>query len=264
MANAADVCHHPPSTPLLPNTPYAARVIELAAAVRLVSYLNHTTADPTGHPQAARGIIGADVAHHIVDREGILSQHTLAAQQLLDLLPGLVGRPGQYWVLAIPAPGRLSPLTGPPAFVRAALTAGVAAVRTGEVGLVPHSVGAAIQWEALPANPPSQLPTAYEAERELSETVLRTARELAELEVAAGTEPTGGAIELAPTAAPRQRAAALRAGRLWFAATGALETDGSSLSAYVADRRRFALREIQTAAAQALCVAVSQPPQHRV
>lgn len=234
-------------------------MIELAAAVRLVSYLNHSTADPNSHPQTARGIIGCDVAHHVVDREGLLSQHTWAAQQLLDLLPELTGRPGLHWTLALPAPGRLAPLTGPPALTRSALTAGVAALGTSGVALVPHSVGSAIQWEALPANPPSQLPTAYEVERELSETVLRTARELAELEVAAGTEPTGCAIELAPTATPRQRAAALRAGRLWYAATAALETAGSSLSVYVAERRRSALREIQAAAGQALCVAVSQP-----
>ena len=167
-------------------------------------------------------------------------------------------RPVGPWLLALPGPGRLAPLQGPPELVRAALATGLAVVATGGgLALVPHQVGPALQWEVLPAERPGAVPTAYEAERELSETVLRAARELTELDVAAGRRPQDASLELAPGYPPRQRVAADRAARLWLASTAALDSDGSSISVYEADRRRAALRSVREAAAQSLIAAVS-------
>ena len=56
---------------------------------------------------------------------------------------------------------------------------------------------------------------------------------------------------------PRQRVAADRAARLWMACSVALADDGTSISAYEADRRRAALRAVRDAAAQALVASVS-------
>ena len=107
----------------------------------------------------------------------------------------------------------------------------------GGLALVPHQVGPALQWEALPAHRPGSVPTSYEAERDLSETVLRVARELAGLEVAGGERPAETDVVLAPGYPPRQRVAADRAARLFTACSVALADDGGSISAYEADRR---------------------------
>jgi hypothetical protein len=177
---------------------------------------------------------------------------------LPEVFDELLAQPGRPWLLALPGPGRLAPLQGPPELVRAALAAGMAVVASGGgLALVPHQVGPAVQWELLPAERPGAVPTTYEAERELSETVLHAARELADLDVAGGRRPKDLAVELAPGYPPRQRVAADRAARLWLACSIALEGDGSSISVYEADRRRTALRSVREAAAQSLIAAVS-------
>ena len=138
------------------------------------------------------------------------------------------------------------------------LAAGVAVVAVeGGLALVPHRVGPAIQWLLLPAERPAAVPTAYEAERHLSETVLAAARELTDLDVAGGTRPKDTAIELAPGIPPRQRLAADRAARLWTACSAALDDDGGALSVYEVDRRRQALQAVRDAAGEALVAAVS-------
>ena len=230
----------------------------LLAAVRLVTYLNAAGLDPTLRERAPFAVQGPDLAHHVVDPQGLLGVDPWTAVPLAEVFDELLVRPVGPWLLALPGPGRLAPLQGPPELVRAALATGLAVVATGGgLALVPHQVGPALQWEVLPAERPGAVPTAYEAERELSETVLRAARELAELDVAGGRRPRDTALELAPGYPPRQRVAADRAARLWLACTAALDSDGSSISVYESDRRRAALRSVREAAAQALVASVS-------
>ncbi len=230
----------------------------LLAAVRLVSYLNAAGLDPALAERAPFAVQGPDLAHHVVDPQGLVGVDPWTAVPLPEVFDMLLAHPGRPWLLALPGPGRLAPLQGPPELVRAALATGLAVVATGGgLALVPHQVGPALQWEVLPAERPGAVPTAYEAERELGETVLRAARELTDLDVAGGRRPKDAVLELAPGYPPRQRVAADRAARLWLASTSALDSDGSSISVYEADRRRAALRSVQEAAAQALIASVS-------
>jgi hypothetical protein len=230
----------------------------LFAAIRMVSFLNAAGADPTLRERAPYAVQGSDVAHHVVDPQGLVGADPWQAANLPDVFDALVDQPGRPWLLALPAPGRLAPLAGPPALVRTALDAGAAVVAVGGgLALVPHRVGPAVQWEVLPAERPGTVPTAYEAERDLSETILRAARQLAELDVAGGERPADAEVALAPGYPPRQRVAADRAARLWTACSVALADDGTSITAFEADRRRAALRDVRDAAAQALIASVT-------
>jgi hypothetical protein len=238
--------------------PSYAALVTLLAAVRLVSYLNAAGLDPALRERAPFAVQGADLAHHVVDPGGLVGVDPWTAVPLAEVFDDLLALSGRPWLLALPGPGRLAPLQGPPELVRAALAAGTAVVASGGgLALVPHQVGPALQWEVLPAERPGVVPTAYEAERELSETVLEAARALADLDVAGGRRPKDSVVELAPGYSPRQRLAADRAARLWLACTVALEGDGTSISVYEADRRRAALRSVRDAAAQSLIAAVS-------
>ena len=235
-----------------------ASVVTLFAAVRMVSYLNAAATDPTLRERAPFAVQAGDVAHHLVDPHGLVGIDPWRAEPLAEVFDTLVDHPGRPWLLALPDPGRLAPLQGPPELIRSALATGVAAIASGGgLALVPHAVGPALQWEALPAQRPGAVPTSYEAERELSETVLRVGRELAGLEVAGGERPAETDVVLAPGYPPRQRVAADRAARLFIACSTALADDGGSISAYEADRRRAALRDVRLAAGQALVAAVS-------
>ena len=230
----------------------------LLAAVRMVSYLNAAGADPALREPAPFVVQGGDVAHHVVDPHGLVGVDPWRAAPLADVFDVLLDHPGRPWLLALPGPGRLAPLQGPPELTRAALASGLVVLAGGGgLALVPHRVGPAVQWQVLPAERPGAIATPYEAERELSEAVLRAARELADLDVAGGARPADTAVELAPGYPPRQRVAADRAALLWTACSAALDDDGGSVSAYEADRRRAALRAVRDAAGQALTASLS-------
>lgn len=223
----------------------------------MVAFLN-AGVDPVLRERAPYAVQGGDVAHHVVDPQGLVGVDPWRAAPLSEVFDVLADAAGRPWLLALPQPGRLAPLRGPGELLRSALGAGVAIVATGGgLGLVPHRIGPALQWEVLPAEQPGAAPTAYEAERELSETILRAARDLTALDVAGGTRPQDGALELPPGYPARQRVAADRAARLWTACTAALADDGGSISAFEADRRRASLTAVRDAAAQALTASVS-------
>ena len=177
----------------------------------------------------------------------------------------IAGRERQGWLLALPAPGRLGVLRGPAELNRAALAAGSAVL-----GLTRRTWPWSRSGSDLPcsggyyrAEPPAPPPTAYEAERALSETILtrgphagpprrrgRTAHR--------SPNPTSAP---APGYPPRQRAAADRAARLLVACQTALDHDGASLSSYEAATRRRELEAVRDAARDALCAAVSWQPE---
>lgn len=230
----------------------------LLATIRMVSHLNAAALDPFQRERAPFAVQGSDVAHHVVDPQGLIGVDPWQAEPLAEVFDALVDHPGRPWLLALPGPGRLTPLQGPPELVRSALVAGTVVVASGGgLALVPHRVGPALQWELLPAERPGTVPTSYEAERELTETVLRASKQLRDLDVAGGERPEDITIELAPGYSARQRVAADRAARLWTACTVALRHDGMSISVYEADRRRAALQAVRDAAGQALIASVS-------
>ena len=233
--------------------------METLPALRMTANLNALAHGLTDAVRAAAMIRGADVAHHVVDPDGVLGLDPFTATELGSALPALAGSHREGWVLGLPSPGSLLPLRGPRPLNEAALAAGeVVIAQSGGVGLVPLQVGGAVQWRVYAAERPFPPVSPYEAERALNEAVLGAARTLAQLDLAAGTRPSDlASTRLAPGYSSRQVATANRTLYLITACSAALQDDGGSLSSYEADLRSRTLRAVQAAARQALCTACS-------
>lgn len=233
--------------------------VDSLPAARLAANLNSLLRRQQSLEQAERAIRGSDVAHHVVDPQNLLGIDPLQATPLDDALPALAAAETEAWFLALPTPGALAPLRGPAPFNRAALEQGQAVVASSAgLGLVPHRVGRAVQWQIHAAERPFAPSSPYDAERALNEAVIVAAAVLSRLEVAAGARPADPLLPvLAPGYASRQQVTAQRAARLLAACELALRDDGGSLSAYEADRRARELRTVRTHAAEALSAAVS-------
>lgn len=214
--------------------------------------------------RAAEAIQGTDVAHHVLDPDGVLDLDRESAAGLPTALVLLAGTERQGWTLGLPTPGSLPPLRGPRPLNEAALRAGevVLAVSAG-IALVPLRVGRAVQWRLFRAERPLAPVSPYEAERTLNEAVLVAARTLTALDVAAGSRPSGTAsVRLAPGYSSRQVATINRTLYLRAACDAALSDDGASVSAFEADARLRILRTLRAAADNALCAACSWPEDH--
>jgi hypothetical protein len=225
----------------------------------MTANLNALAHGLTDLSRAAVGIRGADVAHHVLDPDGVLGLDPWAAAELADSLPELTRFQREGWILGLPTPGSLLPLRGPRALNEAAVQAGqVVLAAAGEVGLVPLLVGRAVQWRVFAAERPFAPATPYEAERALNEAVLGAAAVLAQLDLAAGSRPADpSGVRLAPGYSSRQVATANRTLYLLLACDTALADDGGSVSSYEAEVRSRTLRDVRAAASQALCAACS-------
>ena len=239
----------------------AAATSRTLVSLRMTVNLNAALHHRRPAERAAAEVVGADVAHHVVDPEQVLGLDPLQAADLDDAFTVLLSREPERWLLALPVPGALAPLRGPAAFNVAALEVGQAVVAAGGgVGLVPHQVSQAVQWQVFPAARPFSAPTLYEAERELGEVVLHATSILTQLDVAAGERPeTPPTALLAPGYPPRAYATADRAARLLVACDAALDSDGAAITLHEADRRSRELRVVRSAARQALCAAAGWP-----
>jgi hypothetical protein len=229
------------------------------ASVRMTANLNSLIRGQQGLEQAERAIIGADVAHHVLDPDGVLGLDPFQASSLDAALERLREVEREGWFLCLPVPGSLAPLRGPAAFNSAALEHGEAVVASSAgVGLVPMRSGPAVQWRVFAAERPLAPTSPYDAERALNEVILTAAAVLSQLDVAAGRRPAPavGPV-LAPGYSNRQRATAERAARLLAICDAALDDDGASISAFEADRRAGELRQVRALAGEALGAAVS-------
>lgn len=229
------------------------------AALRMTVNLNAVAHHRLTVEQAAMGVLGGDVAHHVVDPDDLLDLDPLRATELSEALPVLAGREPEAWILVLPTPGALGSLRGPAHVNQAALDVGEAVVALhGGLALVPFRVGRAVQWRVFAAMRPFAPPVPYDAERQLNEVVLGAAQALTRLDVASGVRPRAGlSASLAPGYSGRQQATADRAARLLAACDAALTSDGAAISAFEADARFRELRSVRAAAAQALCAAAS-------
>src|SRR5918997_1976624 len=220
------------------------------ASVRMTANLNSLIRGQQGLEQAERAIIGADVAHHVLDPDGVLGLDPFQASSLDTALERLREVEPEGWFLCLPVPGSLAPLRGPAAFNSAALEHGEAVVASSAgVGLVPMRSGPAVQWRVFAAERPLAPTSPYDAERALNEVILTAAAALSQLDVAAGRRPAPavGPV-LAPGYSNRQRATAERAARLLAICDAALDDDGASISAFEADRRAGELRQVRALA----------------
>ena len=232
--------------------------MQVLPSVRMTANLNAVVRFQTSVAEAAAAVAGPDVAHHVVDPGGLVGLDPLRATPLADALGAVAAQELELWVLALPVPGSPGPLRGPAELNQAALEAGqVVLAGSGGLALVPHLVGAGVQWRVHRAERPAAPPSSYEAERALSEAVLAAADTLSRLDVAGGRRPREVSAELAPGYSPRQRQAADRAARLLQACDHALDHDGSAISSYEAEVRARELRRLRTAAGDALCAATS-------
>lgn len=233
--------------------------MESLPSLRMTANLNALTRARLELPRAAAAIRGEDVAHHLLDPDGVLDLDPLSATDLDTALPVLTAAERDGWALGLPTPGALLPLRGPGPLNEAALVAGeVVLARTAGLGLVPLRVGRAVQWRLYRAERPLAPASPYEAERALSEAVLAAGRSLAQLDVAGGTRPPETVdVSLAPGYSQRQLTTANRARYLLAACDTALADDGASISSFEADARSRTLRVLRAAASQALCTACS-------
>jgi hypothetical protein len=133
---------------------------------------------------------------------------------------------------------------------------------------VPHRAGAAVAWAVHPAVSSRQLPDPPEADAALRRTLLHTADQLAELDVARWRPAVADelmalrrTVDFAfPEAmAPRAVRLASLATRCRAIVDLALEDDGGSVTGGEADARRRALRPLDHAARRALVAACAFP-----
>ena len=238
---------------------------QVLAAVRLVGFLNALRHGEVSAEVAARSVIGDDVAHHVVDTDGLLGLDPVRASDLDPALTAVGLFVDSDWLLCLPRPGAPAGLGG--AALAAALANGVAVAPVrGGVVFVPHAVGAAIQWAVLAGTRVGPLPQAYEAERALAETIVAAGRQLAGLAIeppAGGrrTRQTLSPVLLAPGYPSRHLHAADRAWRLFHACSVAIDDESGQLSSYEVASRFAVLRTVRDCAADALTAACVWPHQ---
>jgi hypothetical protein len=207
-----------------------------------------------------------DATHVVAGLPGVDGSVPLA-RALAELRISGAGSMG----LAVPAPGDPVGVGGPADFSRAALEAGEAVV-AGGFGLVPHRVGAAVEWSAYDAWP-RQLADVGEADRDLRRTLQEAAGALAGLEVARWRPEVADALmdlhhppRLAPPAGTPTRCVDLAARALQARAIVdlAFEDEGGAVSATEGAARRAALEPLGAAARRGLVAACSPEvwPEH--
>jgi hypothetical protein len=204
-------------------------------------------------------VLGDDATHVVAGLPGVSESVTLT-RALAELRA--TGADGVG--LALPAAGDPVGLGGPASFNAAALEEGEALV-CGGLGMVPHRVGAAVEWTAYAAGP-RQLTDVGDADRGLRLELRQAATALADLDVARWRPEAADALlnlhhrpALAPPAGTPGRCGDLAARSLQALAIVdlALEDDGGAVSAAEAAVRRAALQPLGAAARRGLVAACS-------
>lgn len=183
----------------------------------------------------------------------------------VELLAQVRGSGATTLGLALPVPGDLLGLGGPPDFNASALAAGQAVVTDAGLGLVPTEHEGLVLWTAHPAAR-RQLPDVGEADRTLRADLVTCADRLAALGVARWRpevadlvlelgRPT--AVEAPPGTPARCVGLAVRGVRCARIVQLALADDGGAVSAAEMEARRDALWPLERAARRALVAACS-------
>jgi hypothetical protein len=237
---------------------------DLADAARLTLWFSawadgHATLD-----DARDAIAGGDAAHDVLG----LPDRPEPVPLILAL--GLLRTEGATRAtLALPVAGDPLGLAGPSAFTAEATDVGEAVLLVGSgLGLVPHRVGAGVQWQAHPAEDLAQVPDPTEADQLLRRTLLESGEQLADLDVARWRPEVadalmelrrGGDLTVPPVMVARNVRLVTLATRCRAVVDLALEDDGAAVTAGEADARRRALLPLDQAARRALVAACSYP-----
>jgi len=270
-------------------------VLELPRSVRLAAWGTAVLGGRATPADAVRAVTLDDEPHTVGsagDRLALPEGAGLAAVlgRLADLgVPGLR--------VALPAPGDVLGLPGPPTFNAAALAAGEcvltepvtrgwAADVASPLGLVPAVTvfgsvwepGALVEWAVHPVSPPRLPPavTLAEAERELREALTSATATLARLDVARWREDAADRVAavrdgtlppaaLPPSAPGRTARVLATAARVRAIVELAAEDDGAAVTAQEALVRAATLRTLDAVSRRALAAAVNgmlEPDRH--
>ena len=210
-------------------------------------------------------IVADDAAHDVLGLPG-----ATGSQSLILALGTIRGARATGAGIALPVPGDPTGLAGPAPFNADVLEAGEGVVLDGaELGLVPHRIGAGVQWVCQSAVSRRQVPDAADADRTLRRAVLDAAATLADLDVARwrpavadelmalrreDDRSTGALPPGTPPLVVRLASLSVRCARI---VELALEDEGGSLTAAEAARRRDALAPLERASRRALVAACS-------
>lgn len=244
----------------------------LPRSVRLACWYAAWAAGACSLDDARDGVVGGDAAHDVLGLPGPAGgAPTDEAVPLVLALGRLRSSGGRTATPALPVPGDLVGLAGPPRFNADALEAGEAVLLPGcGLGLVPTVVGAGVTWQVSPAAEPTAGPDAAEAEQDLRETLLESSARLADLDVARWRPEAADGLRalratsdqpLATGFGPRAQRLASLARRCLSIVDLAITDDGGSVSAYEVAARQDALARLERSARHALVAAASAPVQ---
>ena len=208
-------------------------------------------------------------AHHVHDPDevlGLFEHDPLSSVPIRMALARISHDPRDIpvlWGLLLPVPGQLAGLRGPAQVNRAALDAGAVVVchqgsTTMPAGTawIPHPVGSAMQWTIVRGAAPLPPPTPADADPLLRSAVSATAAQLTDLGMVAGNRSDVVAPHLTGHRPADQRLLD-SAWTVMMACDAGRES--TMFTAYGAQTRETALRQLRNAASQAVTAATSWP-----
>jgi hypothetical protein len=210
------------------------RVLDLAA-FHLACWANAWLAGGAAVDDVADTLSADGRAHHAyaADTEALIALDSPDMEPMLWVLTALRRAGTDLFVAALPVPGQLIGLAGPPGFNVDAVAAGSAAIACGSgLSLLPSVVGAGVQWQVRAAHAPPPVDVG-EAEQPLAELMLSLSNTRPGNSWAgpAGDVPSPAdlrselaRLQLPPTLGPRARRLAERAVQCWAVAESALAT----------------------------------------
>lgn len=202
--------------------------------------------------------------------------------ELPDALVDLRGRGVAGLRAALPAPGDLVGLLGPPPVNQAALAAGEAVVAVPGAGVATPSVpalvpdvtvfgtaddhGHCVTWREMPASPGMpDVPTVAQADRDLRAAMRESTQTLAAVstgpwssdghQAAGRLRGAGRGLVLPEAAGPRATSLAQRAVQVLAIVAAARSDDGGALTSFAAQSRHSALVPLERAGRRALVAA---------
>jgi hypothetical protein len=253
-----------------------AETVMVRRSTRFVSWVRAWRAGLVPYDDVADEIAG-DEEHLVADAPGTWTDVPLG--QGLAALSKL--HPDEIR-LVLPAPGDPRGLPGPGPFTGAALVAGEGVVAPG-IGLIPevrsHTSGSGVTFETVlwrcyplpdPLPPAADVPTAAEAEAELSQTLAEATTTLARLDIAQWRPELAGALaalrkpdngtDLPAGYDPRARRLYARASVLdRVLALAEHAAPGGAVNGYEAQQRDAALRPLMSCCRRALMAACNAP-----
>ncbi len=228
---------------------YCGPVSSLPVSALLATWLDAVRAGHVGPDDLVDAVRGDDPRHLVVG----LPDRDVA--ELVEL-PGALRGPLS---LALPVPGDLTGLGGPPPLNHAALEAGEA-VLAGTVALVPELDARSVVWRAHQASPAPYVDE-RESASELRLTLVTVTQRLVDLDVASWSPEVPDLLlnlrhrpplPLPPVLDPRRRETLERASLCLDIVDAARSDDGGALSTHEVTRRREALADLDRAARRAV------------